>query len=117
MTSTRRGALVATLVLSVVYLVLGLQPRPPEALGEVPDVAQHALAYAALAAVTAAAVAPLGPGRATAAGFAYALGHGALLEALQSLTPTRRAELGDLVADGVGALAGVLVSWLLRRRR
>ena len=116
MTTARRGALAATLVLSVAYLVIGLQPRPPQALGDVPDVVQHALAYAFLAVTTAEGAAALGPARAVVVAVAYALGHGALLEALQSLTLTRRAEARDLLADGIGATLGALSWWLLRGR-
>jgi hypothetical protein len=42
--------------------------------------------------------------------------YGAALEVLQGLSGVRAPELGDLVADGLGSLAGVLAPGLRRRR-
>jgi VanZ family protein len=42
---------------------------------------------------------------------------GGLIEMLQSLTPYRLAEWGDLLADGLGALVGAALAWLVARRR
>jgi VanZ family protein len=48
------------------------------------------------------------------------LAYGVLIELLQSLTPTRFAEWGDLLADGLGLFAGWalghMTAWLLARR-
>jgi VanZ family protein len=41
--------------------------------------------------------------------------YGALLEALQALTGIRSAEVADLVANGLGSSAGVLLPALWRR--
>lgn len=41
------------------------------------------------------------------------LAYGGLIEVLQSFTPDRYAEWGDVVADGMGLLLGTLVGWLL----
>ncbi|MET3376942.1 VanZ family protein [Variovorax boronicumulans] len=43
------------------------------------------------------------------------LGYGALLEALQSLTPDRLAEWSDLWADGMGLLIGAVVASMMQR--
>jgi VanZ family protein len=43
--------------------------------------------------------------------------YGAALELLQGLSGVRYPELGDLIADGLGSLAGVFVPALRRRRR
>ncbi|VTU40963.1 putative integral membrane protein [Variovorax sp. PBS-H4] len=47
------------------------------------------------------------------------LAYGALIELLQSLTPDRFAEWGDLLADGFGLVAGLglgqMMTWLLLR--
>lgn len=53
----------------------------------------------------------------TLAVLAGLLAYGALIEGLQSLTPYRLAEWGDLLADGLGALLGAcLATWRVRRR-
>lgn len=45
------------------------------------------------------------------------LAYGGLIEVLQSFTPDRMAEWGDLLADGVGLLIGKACALLLMRRR
>lgn len=40
------------------------------------------------------------------------LAYGALVELLQSLTPYRFAEWGDLLADALGAVLGIGIAWL-----
>ena len=45
------------------------------------------------------------------------LGYGALIELLQSFTPDRLAEYGDLLADGVGLLLGAGIAFLSERWR
>lgn len=104
--------------LSVAYLVLGLMPRPPAAVGGVPDTVAHGAAYVVLAAVTAEAASVFGAGRgAPLIGLTWALGHGALLEALQASAPPRRAELKDLLADLVGGGLGAALWCAARRTR
>ncbi len=106
-----------TLLLSAGYLWVGTRPRPPRALGDIPDTATHLAGYAVLslsAAHTAAALA-LAPAAAWGAGWAVA--HGALLEVLQSRTATRRAEWSDLAADALGAAVGAVVATAAVRRR
>jgi len=49
--------------------------------------------------------------------FAGLLAYGALVEVLQSFTPYRFAEWGDLLADGLGALLGAAIAWLPARLR
>lgn len=60
------------------------------------------------------------PGR-TFALLAGLMGYGALVEVLQSLTPDRMAEWGDLLADGAGLLCGwgldKAAARLIRRQR
>lgn len=45
------------------------------------------------------------------------LAYGGLIEVLQSFTPDRMAEWGDLLADGVGLLIGEACALLPMRRR
>ena len=45
------------------------------------------------------------------------LAYGALVEVLQSLTPYRLAEWGDLLADGLGAVLGAAIARLQARLR
>lgn len=114
-----RAAVAPTLALALsgaIWLV-GLAPRLPRPLASVHDKVTHGVAYAALAASTAEALAVLRWGPSPPLGaFLYAAAHGAVLEAMQSLTPRRRAQWGDLAADGAGALVGAL-GWLWWRRR
>lgn len=53
------------------------------------------------------------PGR-TVAVLLGLLGYGGLIEVLQSLTPSRFAEWGDLLADGLGLLLGTGLAALPR---
>ncbi|MCM2252178.1 MAG: VanZ family protein [Ramlibacter sp.] len=91
-------------------LVLALLPVPSHIPAMPWDKANHALAFAALAI--------LGcwswPGRARNVLLGL-LAYGALLELLQALVPYRSAETLDLLADGVGLLAGWQAALLLRR--
>lgn len=104
-------------VLSGGILLFGLSPRVPSLFRKVSDKVVHGVAYAALSFTSAEALAVLRWGPSPPGGaLVYAVAHGALLEAMQSYTPRRRAEWGDLAADFAGALAGVTVWWLWRRR-
>lgn len=103
--------------LSGAILIFGLLPQVPPPLRSVSDKLLHAAGYAALALTSAEALAVLrwGPSPPFAA-LCYAVAHGATLEALQSAAPRRRAQWGDLFADGAGAILGVAGWWLWRRR-
>lgn len=104
-------------VLSGAILIFGLSPRVPSLLRKVSDKIVHGASYAALSFTSAEALAVLRWGPSPPGGaLVYAVAHGAVLEAMQSYTPRRRAEWGDLGADVVGALAGVTGWWLWRRR-
>lgn len=43
--------------------------------------------------------------------FFVAWGYGGAMEAMQWILPTRSAEVGDLVANAVGAAIGLIASW------
>jgi len=104
-------------VLSAAIFLFGLSPRLPSPLRRVSDKAMHGVGYAVLSFTSAEALAVLRWGPSPPLGaLGYALAHGATLEALQSYTPRRRAQWGDLLADAVGALLGVTGWWLWRRR-
>ena len=66
----------------------------------------HALAFAVLA-----VLGRWSYPRSTAAVLLSLLAYGGLIEALQSLTPHRSAEWGDLLADGIG----LALAWLAMR--
>jgi len=70
----------------------------------------HAASHALLAALY--LIAGLG----WAASWAAALSTGALIEALQTLTPWRTPSLLDLTADALGAALGIWLAWALRAR-
>jgi len=93
---------------------LALTPVPPQQASLGWDKLNHAAAFAILAAV--AFLGRIGGW----VRIAWALvAYGALIEILQSFTPTRSAEWGDLLADGAGIASGLLlaagVSWLASR--
>ena len=106
--------LVVTVVLSVGYVYLGVQPRTPDLLRRVPDVAAHAGAYAVLGCSATLVGRVLALARPAIWGAAYATAHGAALEGLQEISPRRRAQWRDLLADAVGAVLGALVARRLR---
>lgn len=97
-------------------LVLSLMPPSPRMPSTGWDKSNHALGFAVLAMLGHASW----PGR-TWAVLAGLLAYGALIEVLQSLTPDRFAEWGDLLADGVGLLIGkacavLLMRWVVRQK-
>lgn len=106
--------LVITVVLSVAYVYLGVQPRAPKLLRRVPDVVAHAGAYAVLGCSATLVGRMLALARPAIWGAAYATAHGALLEGLQELAPRRRAQWRDVLADAVGAVVGAVAARLLR---
>lgn len=79
----------------------------------------HAAAYAVLGALAGAAVASggLAPARAIALAAALASAYGVTDEWHQAHVPGRQADLGDLAADALGALAGAAAGVRASRRR
>jgi len=105
-------------VLAVVVTTLALMPSPPQEASLGWDKLNHASAFCALAVAWRLAF----PGNAwrwvqLAAGL-MALGAG--IEVAQHFVPGRQADAADLLADAIGAAAGMLLAaaleWLLRRR-
>lgn len=94
------------------FLVLSLIPPLPSMPSTGWDKSNHMLGFAVLAVLGHAAW----PGR-TWAVFVGLLAYGGLIEVLQSFTPDRMAEWGDLLADGVGLLIGKAFALLFMRRR
>lgn len=100
-----------TLALLVIVISwLALTSTPPEVPVAGWDKLHHALGFAALA-----AVAWFGFSGAWMRIGVSLLAFGALIEWLQSLTPTRAAEWGDLLADAIGIVIGLVVARLLTR--
>lgn len=89
---------------ALAVLVLALMPSPPQELSSGWDKSNHLLAFAVLTWLGGKAF----PQR-LAITLLGLLAYGALIEVLQSFTPTRSAEWLDLVADGMG----ILVGWAL----
>ena len=110
-------AIVAVVSLSLAYLVIGLLPDVPAVVRSFSDVSQHGGAYALLGLLAAAAGAALALRRPALAGWAYAAGHGALLEVLQRFCPPRRAEWGDVAVDTVAAAVGAGLWAIVGRHR
>lgn len=94
----------AACVLAV--LVLALMPSPPRMLTTGWDKSNHLLAFAVLTWLGCKAFR-----QRLAIILPSLLAYGALIEILQSFTPTRSADWFDLFADSLGLLAG----WLLIR--
>lgn len=92
-----------------------LWPRPPASLDVIGwDKANHALAFAALALTGLLALRQ--PSAASASALLLALlAWGGALEVLQSFLPPRQGDWADLLADGVGLLAGAVFYRLLGR--
>lgn len=96
-------ALFAALVLVVAWLAF--TPRPPAPAETLWDKANHALAFAALAACAAGGW----PGRARRIALGL-LVYGLLIEAVQQVIPERSADLADVVGDAVGIAAGLVLA-------
>jgi VanZ family protein len=92
---------------ALVVLVLALVPTAPQLPTTGWDKGNHVLAFSVLTVLGCRAY----PAR-VAAILAGLLLYGGLIEVLQSFTPYRLAEFGDLFADGIGILLGrVLISF------
>lgn len=84
---------------------LALTPSPPDAVFRVSDVVLHGLAFVYLTLALGVAHVALRP----RAVIAWMLGYGVLIELVQSLEPSRSAELKDLLVDGAGIVVGTLL--------
>lgn len=96
------------------------QPDPGARVGfrlDLPDWALHGIEYAAGGFLARNALAPLVRRRAALAAFVLCLVWALLDEWHQSFVPGRDASLRDVLADAVGAAAGIAVHALLTRRR
>lgn len=103
---------IAFLSCAAFIIVLSLVPSgPPIAIG-MSDKVAHFGAYALLTLLGIPLVSAVG---ARAFMVLSIVGLGAALEAVQALVPGREASRGDLVADALGALAGIVL-WLALRR-
>ena len=106
-----------TLVLSAVYLWFAVQPRVPEVVSGVSDVAIHGGGYVVLAVLAALSAHVRGWRAPCLLGWLYAVGHGAVLEVLQYFYPPRQASWLDLGVDAVGAMVGVVMAAAVTRLR
>lgn len=100
-------------LLTAVVLYFALMPHPPHALDTGWDKMNHALAFAALA-VCSCFSGPATPRRLLLAG-ALLVAFGGMIELLQSQIPGRDAEWGDLLADTIGMVVGMLSALSARR--
>jgi VanZ family protein len=100
------------LVTMLALLALSLMPPSPQMPSTGWDKSNHALGFAVLALLAHRAW----PGR-TLLVLSALLSYGALIEILQSFTPDRFAEWGDLLASGIGLLIGEVLARMIWRRR
>jgi VanZ family protein len=112
--AARRLWLGLLLLLVLVVAWLAFTPAPPPQADNGWDKANHALAFAILAAVAELALWPH-PAR-RRLNVAALLAYGALIEVVQSRLPARSGEWSDLAADGVGIAIGLLLAAPLLRR-
>jgi len=98
----------------VLIFYLSAQSSPPTP-GRVPDYVLHAVEYFGLAVLVFRAVAGGLPARVDAAGvtltLAIAVGYGVSDEVHQLFVPLRTAAVRDILADAVGACAGLIACW------
>ncbi len=97
--------LLALLVAVVCYFAFS--PRPPGLHFDQADKLQHIAAFLCLS-ICAALSLPQGPARLGKAGLAM-LAFGVLIEIVQFYVPERSADWQDVLADGVGIVAGLLL--------
>ncbi len=101
-------------VWAAVILVFSLTPALPGS-DLIPDKVVHFAAYAVLALLLRRALRASAVGAPAVAAVLAAVAYGALIEAIQSLLPWRRAEWWDLGADALGAVLAVIAGsrWTL----
>lgn len=109
--ATRGWRLLLT-VLAALVCYLALVPTPPQMVGAWWDKANHSIAFAALT-FTACLAFPK-PWRSVWIVVLGMLAFGAAIEVVQAFVPGRSCEWQDLLADGVGIAAGVLIALPLR---
>lgn len=96
---------------ALTVLVLALMPAPPSMITTGWDKSNHLLAFSVLTWLGCKAF----PHRVITLLFGL-LAYAALIEVLQSFTPTRSAEWLDLLADCFGIFLGWVLVWLQRGR-
>jgi VanZ family protein len=105
----------ALVVLLMATLVLALVPAPPARIDTGWDKLNHALAFATLAFCLCMSLPS--PPRGRAWGLLGLLAYGGAIELLQRLTPNRKGEWGDLLADALGIALGAALGLALLRLR
>jgi VanZ family protein len=99
----------ATISLGLAIVVVSLLPQPPVSESVLGDKVEHVLAYLVLAFLVFASQLPGPRLRLLAVAVGGSVVLGGLIELIQPLTG-RHAELGDLLADLVGSVAGALLA-------
>ena len=106
--------IVANLVYAAALLVLGVVPDVPTIAVHIPDFAAHGFAYAGHTMLLFALLLPsIGRGKAAVFAVAGAALYGSLVEVLQFFQPTRTVEIGDLVANSIGAGIAAMILFLV----
>jgi VanZ family protein len=106
--------IVANLVYAAALLVLGVVPDVPKIAVHIPDFAAHGFAYAGHTMLLFALLLPsIGRGKAAVFAVAGAALYGSLVEVLQFFQPTRTVEIGDLVANSIGAGIAAMILFLV----
>lgn len=115
--ATRRLVIALNLVYAVALLVFGLISSLPGSAAGVPDHLAHAAAYAVQAAlVYVLFLQSSGRGRAAVLAIGVAALYGGFVELLQTLQPARTAEVADLLANTIGAIAASLFLYVTTGR-
>lgn len=101
------------LVFAATSAYFAFAPASPQLAMSLHDKVNHLAAFAAMG--LAAALAQPASWRHTRAAAAGLFAYGAFIEIVQSMLPTRSADAADLLADAIGAAAGLLLVAALRR--
>jgi VanZ family protein len=104
---------VLLLVLAAISAYFAFVPVSPRLAVSLHDKVNHLAAFSAMG--LAAALARPASWRHTRGAAAGLLAYGAFIELVQSVLPTRSADAADLLADALGAAAGLLLVAMLRR--